>query len=165
MATVQVQSQQCGPLGGSGTVLRSLGGLQQPLHHGPGQVQRLHVPAAVNDGGHSNNGVAAQAPLGILGKVRQVIELKGVSAVADGLVDDGTAGEHCERQSQQQSKSSSHGVSSSRWARGQRTVNTAPPPGRLAASTVPPRRSTVSRTMDKPRPVPPAARERALSTR
>ena len=48
---------------------------------------------------------------------------------------------------------------------GQRTVNTAPPPGRLAASTVPPRLLTVSLTMARPRPVPPAARERALSTR
>ena len=48
---------------------------------------------------------------------------------------------------------------------GQRTVKTAPPPGRLAASTVPPRFSTVSLTMANPRPVPPAARDRALSTR
>ena len=50
-------------------------------------------------------------------------------------------------------------------AAGHRTVNTDPPPERLAASTVPPRRFTVSLTMDRPRPVPPAARDRALSTR
>ena len=50
-------------------------------------------------------------------------------------------------------------------AAGQRTVNTAPPSGRLAADTVPPRFVTVSCTMERPRPVPPAARERALSTR
>ena len=48
---------------------------------------------------------------------------------------------------------------------GQRTVNTAPPSGRLAAETVPPRFITVSCTMDNPKPVPPAARDRALSTR
>ena len=56
-----------------------------------------------------------------------------------------------------------HGVSSP--FQGQRTVNTAPPPGRLAAWAVPPRFFTMSLTMLRPRPVPPAARERALSTR
>ena len=48
---------------------------------------------------------------------------------------------------------------------GKRTVKRAPPCARLDASTVPPYFSTVSRTIARPSPVPPASRERALSTR
>ena len=48
---------------------------------------------------------------------------------------------------------------------GQRAVNRDPPWTRFSAVTVPPRLLTVSLTMERPRPVPPAARERALSTR
>src|SRR5699024_9255998 len=45
------------------------------------------------------------------------------------------------------------------------TVNRLPPPSRGATAISPPWRRTASRAMDSPRPVPPAARERALSTR
>ena len=50
-------------------------------------------------------------------------------------------------------------------SQGKPTVNTLPSGSRRWAVTQPPWRRTVSRTMDSPRPVPPAARERALSTR
>ena len=76
----------------------------------------------------------------------------------------GTAGAQQHQSAQQQRKETSH-TASPPFAAGQRTVNTDPPSGRLAASTVPPRRFTVSLTMERPNPVPPAARERALSTR
>ena len=49
--------------------------------------------------------------------------------------------------------------------RGKPTVNRLPSGLRGRAVTQPPWRRTVSRTMDSPSPVPPAARDRALSTR
>ena len=48
---------------------------------------------------------------------------------------------------------------------GSLTVKTAPPDGRLAAFTSPPRMPTRCFTIERPRPVPPDSRERALSTR
>ena len=44
-------------------------------------------------------------------------------------------------------------------------VNTEPFPNWLVAETCPFIRSTMCRTMDNPKPVPPTCRERALSTR
>ena len=48
---------------------------------------------------------------------------------------------------------------------GMRTVNVLPVPGRLSTAMSPPWRFTECFTMARPRPVPPLARERALSTR
>ena len=53
---------------------------------------------------------------------------------------------------------------SSFWM-GSRTVKQVPFPSRRWAVTSPPWRRAVSRTIERPNPVPPAARERALSTR
>src|SRR5581483_1879385 len=50
-------------------------------------------------------------------------------------------------------------------AAGKIRVKTDPLPSWLSTATVPPARSTVLRTIDRPRPVPPVCRERALSTR
>ena len=44
-------------------------------------------------------------------------------------------------------------------------VNVVPLPSSLEALIVPPWSSTICLTMDSPSPVPPVARERALSTR
>ena len=65
---------------------------------------------------------------------------------------------------EQERLSSSH-VSPSLRTAGSRTVKQVPPPARALTAMLPPRRRTVSATMESPRPVPPAARERILSTR
>ena|ERR1043166_476062 len=48
---------------------------------------------------------------------------------------------------------------------GKSTVNVLPRPGVLSMWMAPPCSSTIQRTIERPRPAPPSARERGLSTR
>ena len=100
-----------------------------------------------------------------LGLVRRV----GAEVQQDAVVPlpAAAAGEQKEEGNSQGEKGPSHRGSppSSGVSQGKPTVNTLPSGSRRWAVTQPPWRRTVSRTMDRPRPVPPAARERALSTR
>ena len=131
-------------------------GVHQALHLGLEGVSALFGQG----GALRPQGVA---PCGLLQVPDQIVELAVLLLLGGDGGGRGAAGKG-QRQGQQQAEdASSHGSPSFTW--GQRTVNTAPPPDRLAAEILPPRFSRVSRTMESPRPVPPAARERALSTR
>ena len=78
----------------------------------------------------------------------------------------GAAGKQQCQTKQQEKDPLFHSSASSRRARGSSTMNTVPLPDcRCWARMEPPRRRTVSLTMLRPRPVPPTARERFLSTR
>ena len=109
-------------------------------------------------------GVAAigvrQRPLQKIELIRRSLRLLPDSGRSHGAADD----QQHQSAKRQHDPSFPHG-SRPPSASGQRTMNTAPPPGALVAVTVPPRLCTVSCTMERPSPVPPAARERALSTR
>ena len=114
--------------------------------------------------GELPEGIAAigvrQRPLQKIELIRRSLRLLPDSGRSHGAADD----QQHQSAKRQHDPSFPHG-SRPPSASGQRTVNTAPPPGALAADTVPPRLCTVSCTMERPSPVPPAARERALSTR
>ena len=76
-----------------------------------------------------------------------------------------TGGEQQRKNEKREQESLSSHVSPSLRTAGSRTVKQVPPPARALTAMLPPRRRTVSATMESPRPVPPAARERILSTR
>ena len=128
---------------------------QHPLGLGLRILLGHIVPCNVDMG----NGVAA------LGAVKRggVVELQIGPIIPCAAICAACQGK--QQQGKEQREQAFHAVSPP-CARGRRTVNTVPTPDwRCPTSMVPPRRSTVSRTMDRPRPVPPTARERFLSTR
>ena len=141
---------------GNGTAIAGLRAAAQQLLQG-GLGLLVHgeglLPGPVH--GDGGDGIAAWG-------VGQTVDPK------DGhlLLACGAAGKQ-QRQAQEQKKQALfHVSSSSRRARGSSTMNTVPLPDcRCSARMAPPRRRTVSLTMLRPRPVPPTARDRFLSTR
>ena len=132
--------------------------LNELLDHGAGNVRSGGVLVQAQIHPYPGDSVSTARPLQIGAEIEQISLLRLyfllVAACSKPQQQD---------QGQDQRNSSFHSVSP--LSLGMRMVKTVPPPIRGRASMVPPRRRTVSLTMDSPRPVPPAARERALSTR
>ena len=149
--------------------------LQRPAEHpgagrdGGGQPRFLHRrprQQCVQHGGHRGLpliGAAVQrggklAPLGGEPELQPLVLRRGGGGAPP-------AQRQRQRGAQQLDGGSAHGPSSSRSA-GNSASNRVPRPAGLGPAVIsPPWRRAVSRAMESPRPVPPAARERALSTR
>src|SRR5699024_4112830 len=130
----------------------------QPLHHRLRPLLQGGVLRQAQIRGLRTNGVAAA------GLLRQVVDQIAAGSLLV-LGDEAAGGQKQQRRQQRDQPLSSHGPSSSPSRQGSVTINRVPPPGAPSARTTPPRRLTVSLTMLSPKPVPPAARDRALSTR
>ena len=132
---------------------------QQPLHYGLGSLLAVRILRQSQRRPHRPDAVAAPGLL--LGN--QVVDQRPLLPAL--RLGRGGAGRQRQAGRQQPGDSPLHALSSFSAALGRVTVNRVPPLGRLSARIAPPRRLTVSLTMLSPSPVPPAARERALSTR
>ena len=137
-----------------------------PVAHQQRQ-RRLHpfLPVAVGQRVPGHGGIAQGVAAREMGQIGgTIVELEAAFLLPQ-------PGYAAACQGKRQTKGQDYGDDASHWAsppsaRGSVTVNTVPRPlGRWAAVMVPPRAATVSCTMLSPRPVPPMARERILSTR
>ena len=150
-ALLHLPAQQAHPLGEGGGEALGLRRGQQGVHQG-------------------RDGVAA-APLKGLTVQRQGGKAVGQGGVVHAVAAlrflraGGAASGGQSQQTAQCRDASSHRPTSSPFHCAKLTSKQVPSGSRRRAVTAPPCWSTVSRTMDRPRPVPPAARERALSTR
>ena len=138
------------------------GALQQLRHQGARQLLRGGI-LLMQGPLLSPEGIAAGRGAEVL--LHKIQAIGGHRLLPDAHRADGAAHGNQQHRRKQNGKPAFFHTAPPPSAAGHRTVNTAPPSGRLAAETVPPRLATVSCTMERPRPVPPAARERALSTR